>query len=128
MGVKPITFSGERKKFLETSLWLTNCFLKPCQKALVTEQDQKRSSRFSGSVVQKVHKSFSHEPILLKKTFVESLLCKSLNWKTTNFVHDFGTLEGQLVCCPPINRVFSFHIIIQKPHLLALDKENLLET
>ena len=78
-------FWGEKFN-LERSFRLISCFLKPCKKALVTEQDQTRGSRFSGLVLQMVQKLSSRKPILLKKLFVDSLLWKSLNLKTINLV------------------------------------------
>ena len=77
-GFRPNIFSEEREK-LSGIRFALSCFLTSCQKVLVIQQDQKRWSRFSGSVLQKVQRSSSLRPILFRKSFVDSLLCGSLN-------------------------------------------------
>ena len=83
---KPKTVFKEKLHVLSARFWFTRKSLKFCQKVETTLQDQKRWIKLSFSVLQKLQRSDSFIPTILRKSLVANRLCRSLNRNIIRFV------------------------------------------
>ena len=76
-----------------------------------------RTVSVSGEPAQKEQESVSFLPILRRKSFVATLLCRNLNWNTLNFVSVVHR-KGRLIGIFPIH-LYIWKKIFSKPLSLA---------